>query len=89
MAANQRITLVSGALAKNIIWVVAGGVVCGAGAHFEGILLGATAITLGTGASMNGRILGQTSVALQKATVVQPQAGGIIIGLGAELNTTL
>lgn len=94
MAANQRIILVGGALPQNIFWVVAGGVILGTGAHFEGILLGATAVTLGTCATMNGRILSQTSVALLQATVVQPQpvvngTGGLLGGLGLAADTTL
>ncbi len=72
MAANKRVTLSGGALAKNIFWQVAGNVSIGAGAHFEGILMCMTDVTLETGASMNGRILSQTEVALQQATVTQP-----------------
>ena len=64
--------LSGGALAKNIVWQVAGSVSIGATAHFEGIVLGATAITLETGSSMNGGLLAQTAVNLQSATVTQP-----------------
>jgi Ice-binding-like len=64
--------LSGGAVAKNIVWVVADDVTAQAGAHVEGIILGATAVTLVTGSSMNGRILTQTAVALQQATVVEP-----------------
>ncbi|MBF5041876.1 DUF3494 domain-containing protein [Aggregicoccus sp. 17bor-14] len=72
LAANTRITLAGGALAKNIFWQIAGRATFGAGAHFEGILLCKTDVTLQTGATMNGRILSQTQVALQQATVTQP-----------------
>ncbi|KAE9411399.1 ice-binding protein [Gymnopus androsaceus JB14] len=70
IAANARVTLVGGALASNIFWVVAGVVTVEAGAHIEGVILAKTAVTLETEATMNGRILAQTFVALQKATVV-------------------
>ncbi|KAE9411398.1 ice-binding protein [Gymnopus androsaceus JB14] len=70
VAANARVTLVGGALASNIFWVVAGVVTADPGAHIEGVILAKTAVTLETGATMNGRILAQTFVALQSATVV-------------------
>jgi hypothetical protein len=70
--ANQRVNLTGGALARNVFWQVAGKVVLGAGAHFEGIVLCKTEVTLETGATLNGRILAQTQVALQQAIVTQP-----------------
>ena len=72
MDASKNFTLSGGALAKNIVWQVAGKATIGAGAHFEGIVLAKTDITLVTGASMNGRALSQTQVVLQKATLTQP-----------------
>jgi len=72
LAAAQQVILKGGALAKNIVWVVAGAVTTGATSHFEGVVLAKTSVTVGTGGSLNGRILAQTSVALQKATIVQP-----------------
>ena len=67
-----RITLTGGALAKNIVWQVAGAVSIGTTAHFEGVLLGKTMIAAKTGASVNGRLLAQTAVTLQMNTVNQP-----------------
>lgn len=72
MSAAKRITLADGALARNIFWQVAGEVVIGAGAHFEGNILSKTAVTMQTGATLNGRILAQTMVALDSARVVKP-----------------
>ena len=66
------ITLVGGAQAKNIFWQVAGTVLIGTTAHFEGIVLSMTGITLQTGASFNGRALAQTAVVLEKNVVVEP-----------------
>ncbi|KAJ7649517.1 antifreeze protein [Mycena polygramma] len=68
VAAGKKMILV-GALAQNIVWVVAVAVTLGAGAHTEGIVLGKSSITLQTGATANSRLLAQTSVALQQATV--------------------
>jgi len=66
------ISLSGGAKAKNIFWQVAGEVIIGTTAHFEGIILSKTQITLETGASMIGRALAQTAVILQVATVTKP-----------------
>ena len=72
MSGSQQVILGGAAQAKNIFWQVAGQVVIGTGAHFEGIMLCKTQVTLQTGATMNGRILAQSLVALQQATVTQP-----------------
>jgi hypothetical protein len=67
------ITLAGGAQAKNIYWVVAGAVTLGTTSHFEGNILGKTAINMRTGASINGRLLAQTAVTLQMNTANMPQ----------------
>ena len=72
-AANTKVILTGGALAKNIFWQVAGVASMGASAHFEGVILSQTAITLVTGASVNGRLLAQTAVTLQMNTVTKPE----------------
>lgn len=72
IASTIGVTLAGGAVAENIVWVVAGSVTMGANSHFEGIVLGKTNIAMQTGSSMNGRLLAQTSVSLDQATVVQP-----------------
>lgn len=72
MSSAVRITLAGGAQAKNIFWQASGAVTLGTTSHFEGIILGQTAINLLTGASINGRLLAQTAVTLQKNTVTRP-----------------
>jgi hypothetical protein len=67
--ANTKVTLVNGALAKNIFWQVAGHVEVGYGAHMEGNLLVKTAVLFKTGSSLYGRILAQTACDLQVATI--------------------
>jgi hypothetical protein len=71
-ASATRVTLTGGALAKNVVWQVAGATVIGTTAHFEGILLDQTSIAVNTGASVTGRLLAQTAVTLQKNAVTQP-----------------
>jgi hypothetical protein len=68
-AANVKVKLSGGALAKNVFWQIAGTVYIGAGAHMEGILLVKTSVMFVTGSSLDGRVLTQTSCALQKATI--------------------
>ena len=77
-AANTKVTLTGGALAKNVFWQVAGDslgdsdVYIGDNAHFEGIVLARTQISLGAKAVVNGRLLSQTVVTLDQSTVTQP-----------------
>jgi hypothetical protein len=72
MAAAKNVILAGGALPRNIFWQVAGGVTIGANTHFEGIILGQTAITFGNLSSINGRLLAQTAVNLDATTVTVP-----------------
>lgn len=74
MASAKNVTLLGGALPKNIFWQTAGptGVAIGTTAHFEGTILATKAITVNTGASSNGRFLSQTAVTLDANTVVRP-----------------
>lgn len=67
-----RVTLANGALAKNIVWQVAGAVTLGTNSHFEGIVLGKTIIAVNTGTSVNGRLLAQTAVTLQMNAITEP-----------------
>ena len=68
----KQVKLSGGALAKNIVWQVAGSVTIDTGSHFEGIILSKTSIALNAGASLNGRALAQTAVTLNTATVTKP-----------------
>lgn len=63
-AAGVSIILSGGAVAENIVWVVAGEVNIGTNAHFEGTILCMTAVHLNTNATLNGRILAQTATTL-------------------------
>ena len=71
-ASATRVTLIGGALAKNIYWQPAGAVSIGTTAHFEGVILAKTMVAVKTGATVNGRLLAQTAVTLQKNSVTQP-----------------
>jgi hypothetical protein len=72
MSSAMNITLAGGAQAKNIFWVVAGAVTVGTTSHFEGNILGQTAINMLTGSSINGSLFAQTAVNLQMSTVTKP-----------------
>ncbi|CAK8724525.1 Ice-binding protein [Candidatus Electrothrix aarhusensis] len=71
-ASNAKVILTGGALAKNIVWQVAGSVTLGTFSHFEGVVLGKTVIAVNTKASVNGRLLAQTAVTLQKNAITAP-----------------
>jgi len=64
--------ILNGALAKNIIWQVAGSVSAGTTSHLEGIFLIKTKAVFMTGSSINGRLLAQTAVTLDATAVVAP-----------------
>lgn len=67
-----QLTLAGGALAKNIFWQVAGQVILGTTATFNGNVLSQTQIVLQTGAVLNGRALAQTAVTLDANAVTKP-----------------
>lgn len=66
------VVLTGGALPQNVFWQVTGLVSVGTTAHFNGVVLSATAITLQTGAVVHGRLLAQTAINLDGNTVVEP-----------------
>jgi cytoskeletal protein CcmA (bactofilin family) len=59
-------------VSKNVFWQVSGSVDLGTTSHFEGVILGQTAIHVKTGASINGRLLAQTAVTIAESAVVEP-----------------
>jgi hypothetical protein len=71
-AANAQVLLTGAALPENVFWQVEGGVLLGANAHIEGVVLSGTSIALGAGASANGRLLAKTAVTMDTSTVTQP-----------------
>jgi hypothetical protein len=71
-ANGVRALLAGGALAKNIVWQVAGSVTLGTNSHFEGVVLSKTLIAVNTGTSVTGRLLAQTAVTLQKNEITEP-----------------
>ena len=66
------VSLVGGALPKNVFWQVEGAVTMGTTVHFAGTVLGQTSIALKTGASVDGRLLAQTAVTMGANTVTEP-----------------
>ncbi|MGZ3871490.1 MAG: InlB B-repeat-containing protein [Mucilaginibacter sp.] len=70
--AGAKITLIGGAQAKNITWVVAGQAILGTNVNFSGNILSKTLISLNTGTKVTGRLLAQTAVTLNASTVVLP-----------------
>jgi uncharacterized repeat protein (TIGR02543 family) len=66
------VTLIGGAQAKNITWVVSGQAVLGTNVKFSGNILSKTLISLNTGATVTGKLLAQTAVTLNASTVKNP-----------------
>lgn len=61
---NAKITLLGGAQAKNVFWIVSGKATLGTAVNFSGIILSKTLISLNTGAQVKGKLLAQTAVTL-------------------------
>ena len=72
MSSATAMKLSGGALAKNVVWQVAGAVTLGTTSHSAGVILCQTAITLQTGASIEGRLLAQTAVNVDGVTITAP-----------------
>jgi len=70
--ANGAIVTLSGALAKNVFWQVAGQATLGTTSDFKGTILSKTLISLNTNAVLNGRALAQTAVTLNQNAVTKP-----------------
>ena len=69
---SAKITLIGGAQAKNIFWIVTGQATLGTNVDFSGNILSKTLISLNTGAKVTGKLLAQTAVTLNASTVIQP-----------------
>jgi len=72
VSSATNVSLTGGAVSKNVFWQVSGSVDLDTTSHFEGAILGQTAIHLKTGASINGRLLAQTAVTIAESAVVEP-----------------
>jgi len=72
IASAMQVILSGGALARNVVWQVAGIVTLGSTSRFEGVILSQTAITLETGAVLHGRALAQSQVTLDGVTITAP-----------------
>lgn len=71
VASGAVVTLSGGALAKNIVWQVAGQTTLGTTSAFAGTILCHTEIMMNDGASLRGRALAQTAVTLIANRIVE------------------
>ena len=69
---SANITLLGGAQAKHIYWVVGGQATLGTNVNFSGNILSQTLISINTGSSVTGRMLAQTAVTLNADVIVFP-----------------
>jgi hypothetical protein len=69
---SAQITLLGGAQAKNIFWVVSSQATLGTNVNFKGNILSKTLISLNTGTTVTGRLLAQSAVTLNASTVILP-----------------
>jgi uncharacterized repeat protein (TIGR01451 family) len=75
-AAASNVSLIDGAQASNVFWVVGTAVTIGANSSFQGNILAHTSITVQTGATIFGRALAiGTTVTLDTDTITTPIPG--------------
>jgi uncharacterized repeat protein (TIGR01451 family) len=75
-AAASTVSLIDGAQASNVFWVVGTVATIGANSSFQGNILAHTSITVGTGATIFGRALASdTTVTLDTDTITTPIPG--------------
>ena len=76
VGSGAEVFLTGGALAKNILWQVAGYVDVGTTAKVKGIYLVKTHMAFKTGSSLNGAALAQTAVTLDATAIVKESING-------------
>ena len=73
VGSGASVTLINGAQACNVFWVVTSSASIGTGANFIGTIMALTSITLDTGATVQGRVLAQTgTVTMDTNTITRP-----------------
>jgi hypothetical protein len=72
-AAASNVSLINGAQASNVFWVVGSSATLGAGSTLEGNVLALTSITVTTGTTINGRALARNgAVSLDTDSITDP-----------------
>lgn len=69
-ASNSTITLLNGAQASNVFWVVGSSATLGTNTTFAGVLLAKVSITVTTGASVNGKLLANTGAVTLDSNII-------------------
>jgi len=93
--AGVSITLINGAKASNVYWVVGAAVTVAASGYLSGNFLSSAAITVGAGSSLNGRFLAMQAVTVGASVsflgfpieACAPAAGGLSISVPESVAT--
>jgi len=86
---NTSVSLINGAQACNVFWVVGSSATLGSGTHFVGTIMAADSITANTGATIHGRLLAQTAaVTLENNTITTSSCASSASGSGGGTETT-
>jgi hypothetical protein len=74
-AAGATITLINGAKAEHVVWVLGTAATLGANSILEGSILAGTDITFGTGSKINGCVIAQSAVTFAGASSIKADPG--------------
>ena len=86
---NTSVSLINGAQACNVFWVVGSSATLGSGTHFVGTIMAADSITANTGATIHGRLLARTAaVTLENNTITTSNCASSASGSGGGTETT-
>jgi Ice-binding-like/Domain of unknown function DUF11 len=87
-ASASNVSLINGAQASNVFWVVGSFATLGSGSTLQGTILAASAITVATGTTINGRALASTGAVTLAADTITAAIPALTISITAQTSST-
>jgi uncharacterized repeat protein (TIGR01451 family) len=87
-ASASNVSLINGAQASNVFWVVGSVATIGANSTLQGNILALTSIAVGTGSTINGRALARDATVTLDTDTITALAPGLTISISPQTGTT-